>query len=190
MPRTREQNQDIKDQRRQQIVDAALPLFALYNDKVSVDQICQQAKCSHGLFYHYFRDTDHLLNQIKRDEKFSLIQKDLTTVNTDDNISEILYHIINRFNGYLAKAKDNDCALLVLIINNQDKISFRSTLLNIVKLGQEQHVFAPGKPEDIVDIYLDQNIGVLLKKLLQKSYKIKIIPTDNLVQIFYKKALL
>ena len=189
MPRTREQNKDIKDQRCQQIVDAALPLFALYNDKVSVDQICQQAKCSHGLFYHYFRDTDNLLNQIKRDEKFVTIEKELTTFNRDANISEALYHIVNKFNEFLKDAKDTDFALLVIIINSDDKVSFKNTLLSIVKEGQEQRVFAPGKPEDIVEIYLNENIGVLLKKLLQKSYKIKIIPTDNLVQIFYKKAL-
>ena len=55
MPRTPEQNQQIKDKRRGKLLLVALKVFALRGyDQVTIDNITTAAKCSHGLFYHYF----------------------------------------------------------------------------------------------------------------------------------------
>ena len=55
MPRTPEQNQSIKDRRRGKLLTYALKAFALNGyDRTAVDDITKPAKCSHGLFYHYF----------------------------------------------------------------------------------------------------------------------------------------
>lgn len=55
MPRTPEQNQSIKDRRRAKLIAFALKAFALNGyDHTAIDDITKPAKCSHGLFYHYF----------------------------------------------------------------------------------------------------------------------------------------
>ena len=55
MPRTAEQNQNIKDRRRAKLLAFALKAFAIHGyDKTAIDDITKLAKCSHGLFYHYF----------------------------------------------------------------------------------------------------------------------------------------
>ena len=55
MPRTKEQNDLIKDKRRTKLLSAALRVFATKGYReTSVDDITTEARCSHGLFYHYF----------------------------------------------------------------------------------------------------------------------------------------
>ncbi|MCR5348810.1 MAG: TetR/AcrR family transcriptional regulator [Bacilli bacterium] len=55
MPRTAEQNQQIKDKRQTKLLAFALKAFAAngYN-RTTIDDVTKLARCSHGLFYHYF----------------------------------------------------------------------------------------------------------------------------------------
>lgn len=188
MPRTNDINKQIKDERKQSILSAALPLFALYGDKVSVDMICEKAKCSHGLLYHYFRDANNVLFNIKKQSSFVELKNEL--LNTVDNGSPIdsIYQILQHTNSAILKSKTDTFSMLYLIINDDDKSSYKSTLVELVKKGQSAGQVVAGKPVDIVNVYINQNNGVLLKKLLQKSYKIEVIPVDNLMQIFIKKT--
>lgn len=64
-PRNIEQNQLIKDERRDQILKAALKVFArrgLAATKIS--DITAEAGLSHGLVYHYFRSKDELFTEL------------------------------------------------------------------------------------------------------------------------------
>jgi AcrR family transcriptional regulator len=68
MPRTPEQNKRIKDRRRERIMGVALRLFAMQGyDAVTVDDITVGAKCSHGLFYHYFDSKDDIFSAILKE---------------------------------------------------------------------------------------------------------------------------
>jgi AcrR family transcriptional regulator len=61
MPRNSEQNQRIKDERREQIMRAGLKIFAqkgLAATKIS--DIAATANLSYGLVYHYFHDKEEL----------------------------------------------------------------------------------------------------------------------------------
>ena len=125
MPRTNDVNKQIKDERKQTILSAALPLFALYGDKVSVDMICEKAKCSHGLLYHYFRDTDNVLFNIKKLDSY--VDTKTLLVDVIDNQSPIdsIYQILQHTNDALDKAKNDKVSLLYLIINEDEKNSFK-----------------------------------------------------------------
>jgi AcrR family transcriptional regulator len=51
MPKTPEQNQQIKEERKARILNTALRLFALRGyDSVVVNDITKESECSHGLF--------------------------------------------------------------------------------------------------------------------------------------------
>ncbi|GEM_PF-3458792 len=189
MPRTNETNRLIKDERKNSILLAALPLFALYQDKVSVDMICEKAKCSHGLLYHYFRDANNVLFNIKKMEAYVVLKEQL--LNTIDNGSSLdsIYQIIKKTNDTILNAKNHEIAMMVLIINDNDKNSYKEHLTNLIKEGQKNNQVVSGKPAEICSIYINQNNGVLLKKLLQKSYKLEIPSVENLLQIFMKKTI-
>ncbi len=62
MPRTFKENEKIKEERKNRILDVSLKLFAnLGYENVSMDMIAKKAKCSHGLMYHYFADKNEII---------------------------------------------------------------------------------------------------------------------------------
>lgn len=64
-PRTPEQNKEIREQSRQQIIDAAFQLFANEGySNTSIASIAQKAEVSKGLIYHYFSGKEHILEAI------------------------------------------------------------------------------------------------------------------------------
>lgn len=188
MPRTVAANKIIKDERKQSLLYAALPLFALYGEKVSVDMICEKAKCSHGLLYHYFRDANNVLFNIKKLDQYNDLKNRVININDNGSPIDSIYQILNNVNSVLSKGKSEELSILVLLLQDEDKDSVFSYLVSLVREGQKVNQVTAGKPEDICKVYINQNIGVLLKKLLQKYSKIEILPVDNLIQIFIKKT--
>lgn len=78
MPKTPEQYRQIKDERKTRILNAALRLFALQGyDSVVVNDIARASECSHGLFYHYFKNkADVFAELMKASEKRALLKRD------------------------------------------------------------------------------------------------------------------
>ncbi|MEX0610356.1 MAG: TetR/AcrR family transcriptional regulator [Balneolaceae bacterium] len=64
-PRTEEQNRAIREETRQQIIDAAFALFASDGyAKTSIAAIAKKAGISKGLIYHYFNSKQEILEAI------------------------------------------------------------------------------------------------------------------------------
>ena len=65
MPRTPDQNKEIKDKRRVQMMNVGLRLFgSLPYKEVKVDTIAKTLRVSHGLFFHYFAGKDDLFTAV------------------------------------------------------------------------------------------------------------------------------
>lgn len=64
-PRTPEQNEEIRRQTRQQIIDAAFELFAKEGySHTSIASVAKEAGISKGLIYHYFDGKESILEAI------------------------------------------------------------------------------------------------------------------------------
>lgn len=64
-PRTAQQNEEIRQQTRQQIVDSAFELFANEGySKTSIAAVAKKAEISKGLIYHYFESKKAILEAI------------------------------------------------------------------------------------------------------------------------------
>ncbi len=65
MPRTEEQYEQIRKEKRQLILDTALVLFADNGyDNTSIQAIAKKAGISKGLIYNYFESKEHLVKEI------------------------------------------------------------------------------------------------------------------------------
>ncbi|MCF8331862.1 MAG: TetR/AcrR family transcriptional regulator [Bacteroidales bacterium] len=65
MPKTEKQYKQIRDDRRNEIIDAALNLFATEGyDSTSIARIAKEAKISKGLVYNYFSSKEELLTKV------------------------------------------------------------------------------------------------------------------------------
>lgn len=64
-PRTAQQNKEIRQQTREQIIDAAFELFANEGySKTSISAVAKKAGISKGLIYHYFNSKQSILEAI------------------------------------------------------------------------------------------------------------------------------
>lgn len=67
MPRTYQQNKIIKDERKQEILNRSLELFASSDfNKLTMDDIANFIPCSHGLLYHYFSNKKELVQSLRK----------------------------------------------------------------------------------------------------------------------------
>ena len=97
-PRTETQFEEIRENRRKQIMDVALELFADkgYNN-TSISRIATEAKISKGLMYNYFKSKDDLLLNIFDDgmtAMFDLFDPDKDGILSRD---EFIYFINESF---------------------------------------------------------------------------------------------
>lgn len=87
MPRSAEQFDDIRKQKKQLIMDTALELFAENGfHATSISQIAAKAGISKGLTYNYFKSKDRILDEIM-DHGFNKMYKNLD-INHDGILTE------------------------------------------------------------------------------------------------------
>lgn len=78
MPRTSLQNDNLRQSRKRNLVLSGLKVFCEKGyDGATVDDIVKKAKCSHGLFYHYFDSKKAIFDEVLK-QKNHRSQKDLT----------------------------------------------------------------------------------------------------------------
>ena len=183
MPRTREQFSEMKDERRNSILNAALPLFSL-NKKVSIDAICERAKCSHGIVYHYFRNTDQILEKLLKSPTYVELNNQLFNPNDGssyEKIEEILSVLLD-----VSPSKFETVCYLNMIIKNNEKHSLRSVLTKLIKDGQTAGTIIGGEPTQLVDSVFLLLKGLYLTFLLEKHPDIKVPSVETVMQLLRK----
>ena len=183
MPRTREQFSEMKDERRNSILAAALPLFSL-NKKVSIDMICEKARCSHGIVYHYFRNTDQILEKLLKNPTFLDLQEKLFNPedgSTYEQIEQILTILLD-----VSQSKFETVCYLNMLIKSTEKNSLRSLLTKLVKNGQAAGTIIGGEPSQLVESVMLLLKGLYLTFLLEKHPDVKVPSVETIMQLLRK----
>ncbi len=165
MPRTFAQNEALKEQRKKKIEKAALRLFAKKDFlEISVDDITSLSRCSHGLFYHYYRNQEELFQAIEKDvlsrkeKKYWIDFSKLEQVKAEDGFNLFLRALEIIFNGekdviyYYAALARNDFSLQKIpsaYYRESDKSSFCNLIGKAMKCGYIKQ----GKVEEIVHLF-------------------------------------
>ena len=182
MPRTREQFSEMKDERKSAILAAALPLFSL-GQKVTVDSISEKAKCSHGIVYHYFRNTDQILNILLKSSTYVELKEKL--FNSEGSSYEKIEHIISVLLDVSQKQFEKVCYINI-IIKDKDKNSLHLLLTKLVKEGQTAGSIVGGDAVQLVDSIFLLLKGVYLTFLLEKHPDIKVPSSETVMQLLRK----
>ena len=182
MPRTREQFSEMKDERRLAILKAALPLFSLGN-KVTIDMIADKAKCSHGIVYHYYKNTDQILEKLLKSSTYVELRQLLFAA--EGSSYEKIEHIVSVLLD-VSKDKIDDICYLNMIIRENDKASLRFLLTKLVKDGQTANTIMGGDPIQLVDSILLMLKGIYLTFLLEKHPDIKVPSCETVMQLLRK----
>lgn len=99
MPKTEEQFEKIRQEKKRIIKETALELFATHGyHSTSIAQIAEKAAISKGLMYNYFKTKDELLDEIMIDgiqDFVNLFDRDRNGILTDE---EAIYFLNEMFN--------------------------------------------------------------------------------------------
>ena len=185
MPRTREQFSVMKDERRESILQAALPLFSL-GQKVSVDAISERAKCSHGIVYHYFRSTDQILEKLLKSSTYVELTNRLF-VEPSGSSYEKIEQIVSVLLDVSMKKFENVC-YLNMIIRNREKGSLYVSLTKLIKDGQSAGSIVGGEPSQLVDSVFLLLKGLYLSFLLEKHPDVKVPSPETIMQLLRKQS--
>jgi AcrR family transcriptional regulator len=102
MARTRRAQQ--AEDRRQQLLDVALALFAERGfENTSIKDVCAAAGVAPGLVYHYFRSKDELLAAILAQRHFQPELRRLAAAAPDRPAAEVLPEVAARFDALLGE---------------------------------------------------------------------------------------
>lgn len=118
MPKTKEQCLKIKEERRKEILRVSLYQFAFKGYKVvRVDDITKAAKCSHGLFYHYFKDTEDVFHSLMEEIVIPYIHR---VVERIDEYKRPYFILSDLFSVIVSeiKNKDTDKACMFFLLLN------------------------------------------------------------------------
>ena len=183
MPRTKEQFKEMKDDRKSSILKAALPLFSLSN-KVSIDAICEKAKCSHGIIYHYYRNSEQVLSTLLKSELYLELKAKLfgdfegSSYEQIENIMGILLDV--------SEKKFGNVCYLNMLIKDKEKGSLFLHLTKLVKDAQLSGLVVAGDPSQLVESVFFLLKGLYLTFLLEKHPVVRVPSVETVMQLLRK----
>lgn len=185
MPKTREQFDQLKKERRKSLLQAGLHLFAVKGyDLVTSDDITKTAGCSHGLLFHYFGNKEEYFKTMLR-EVVKLAYLDIIKDVDDTKEPNIyIYDLIDSYLNALKSPNDDYACVLYLIysfhfqkklahsaVNSRTKEIVYWKVVRAVEDGIKKGYFYDSNPEDMV--------GAVFACISALSYKRILVGYEN-----------
>lgn len=177
MPKTKEQNENIKSQRKQAIITSALELFATKGfENTSIDDIAKFVNCSHGLIYHYYKSKYEILDVIllfgekwvnsflieqlsikgnAYDKMLNLTEKLIVSLSNDKKLSNYFKVVLE---AIIFQQTKTESTLFDKPINSQHF----SRLIEIINQGKEEGIFIDKDTDKLLKYYLMILKGILV----------------------------
>jgi len=171
MSRSTEQNTRIRAQRRQAILDAAIPLFAAngFTD-TGISEIAQAAGISHGTVFLYFPTKDALFCAAVT-EPLRTLQRALSIEQIEGTPLERLQEVARGHVRFVVRHRDY-LRLVQYVLGHHDRFPdlarevsaltdrYGATLVALIQEGQEAGQLVPGDPDAIALAYLGYLNGI------------------------------
>ena len=200
MSRTKEDFQEVQEKRVNDILNSAIHLFALRGyDSVSIDDITKDAKCSHGLFYHYFNSKDDLFHSLMKYIKTKW-EMNIESIDFSQKPKFVIRDIINYHLTRLES--DDDTAYIVfffLTYNFQKKIPeplngkkpkkerLFYRMIETIEKGQEEGIFEEGDPREYAIVFFSCLRGLAYNRIYLGAKEFKAPSQEILMNIFIRK---
>jgi AcrR family transcriptional regulator len=198
MPRNKETNQKIKDERREQIVRAALGLFAKKGlTATRISDISEKTGISQGLIYHYFRSKEELFTWLIKDaiekmntaalelEKLPVTAKEkfILAINGlldgfEKREDTINYYVLIP-NAALTESSPEEVKEIIMSNNN---IKY-DVITRIIMQGQEEGTIKKSDPSDMSLLFFSIINGLALNKSINGS-KFKMPDRQIILRMF------
>lgn len=184
-PRNEEQNELIKDERREQIMSAALRLFATRGFAATkISDIAARAGLSHGLVYHYFKSKEEifhvLLERAMQTSTQSIQSVEALALSPIEKVRQIARYIL----GGIASFEDSAYYFLIVAqasvmedpgaenkkLLSASGLSFQA-MVRILKAGQEAGDIRNEDPLSMAFTFFAAIQGLAMYKLSTAGFK-------------------
>ena len=173
-PRSKENNEEIRNTQRQKILTTALKAFSKYGlHGVKMADIADEAEVSYGLIYHYYSSKEKLFSELVHQAYESSLNLFQSSGNTGETPDAQIRYIID---SLLSSSFQGDGTLYFQIVQQAltlesvpEKINqlnkeyvpkFFSLLEKIITSGQQQQLFSGGNPRGIATAFLALIFGL------------------------------
>ena len=118
MPKTKEQYEAIKLERRNAILNGALYLFAIhgYNATTS-ESISKYVNCSHGLVYHYFPTKEKLFEELFESVIKIKHREIIKNIDFDEDPRFLIKDLLDAYLNALKSEDDQYACVIYLLLN-------------------------------------------------------------------------
>lgn len=197
MPRSKIQNETIREAKKNQILVASLKLFAIYGYRqVSIDDIMDKVGSVHSLFYHYFSSKEQLFDVVvqttyeKAKEPFrSIDYKRKAKYVLEDVITKLLEMITNQVGAaelYLLLTLHIQKRFVQNPDIGQIKFTVWGVISSLVSKGQEEGDFLEGDVGQYSAAILSMMVGLAYKGIFQKKNEL-ILPSPKIIMNIVNK---
>lgn len=183
-PRNEEQNAAIKDERREQILSAALRVFAKRGFAATkISDIVAGAGMSHGLVYHYFKSKEEIFLELLKRAMQTSSQSLLMVENMPVSPIEKVRHAANYILGGIENFEESAYYFLIVThasvmegageegeeLLRMSNISLKS-LTRILQSGQEAGEIREGDPFAMATVFFAAIQGLAIYKLAMEGF--------------------
>ncbi len=197
-PRNEEQNEMIKDERREQILSAALKAFATRGFAATkISDIVARADMSHGLVYHYFKSKEEifyaLLQRAMETSSQSVVAVENLPIPPIEKVRQTARYILGGIESYADSAYYFMIVMHASVMENTDErhkaliassnIAIQS-MERIMKAGQAAGEMTEGNALDMSIAFFAAIQGLALYKLSVENFR---MPDAELLVNMVKK---
>ena len=197
-PRNEEQNETIRDERREQILSAALKAFAAKGFAATkISDIVARTDMSHGLVYHYFKSKEEifyaLLKRAMDTSAESVVTVERLPIPPIEKVRQTAAYILGGMESYADSAYYFLIVTHASVMENTDEahkqllatsnIAIQS-MARILKAGQEAGEVIPGNTVDMAITFFAAIQGLALYKLSMEGFH---MPDPELLVNMIKK---
>ena len=200
MPKTKEQYEAIKQERRKNILKSALYLFAVYGyNGVTTDCLSKLVGCSHGLIYHYFPTKEALWDEMFEEMVKPKNSEILSSVNFEQKSKFVIQDLIEAYINAISN-KDSEYACVIYLLLNihlQRSVLPRPKASNprkrvfevffeVIEKGQKEGEFYQNNTKELVIAILSALKGLSYTRIFEGYEKFKAPKTEIYVRMIVK----
>jgi AcrR family transcriptional regulator len=175
MPRTRKQNEDIRDERRKQLLRVALKVFASRGYAAAkISDIAEEAGLSHGLVHYYFKSKEEIFVEAVRETVQLSREASQRYQQIQGTPLEIIRYLIDRNLKYI-DAEENALRWLLMIQVAtsetvpketrqllQDSYFSVESIAKVIEAGQKADEIIEGDPIQLASAFVAFLQGLIL----------------------------
>ena len=198
MPKTKEQFEQIRNERINQILQSALYLFVMKGyDAVNLDEVTKEANCSHGLLYHYFKGKDELYVEVVNKIVIPYMAEITKNIDFNQKAKFVIHDLLNTVLKRIGEVDDKNSWNIYLFLNihlqktlfvknKNEKTKEFIKFLELVKRGQEEGDFNSNNAEEITVSVLSTIKGLAYTRIHIGYKRFHCPNSDIIMRMLYK----